>query len=120
MMSKKKRFQEALKQRLVKVYSEAFKNYKDQKVLFKKRVHYRGKNIGIVRSLLILSEQSRIPIDYHLYRKNAAQPWKIYDMDVDGISMVSSLRSSTERMLHENNLDLQKAIESLEKTAIAN
>jgi len=52
-----------------------------------------------------------VPIDYRLYRKNGQ--WKVYDVVVDGVSLVSNYRSTFAEQIRKGGID--GLIEALER-----
>ncbi|MCP4672642.1 MAG: ABC transporter substrate-binding protein, partial [Desulfobacula sp.] len=53
-----------------------------------------------------------IPIDYRLY-KTKSENWMVYDLVIEGVSLVGNYRSQFDQMLQKNSYE--KLVESLEK-----
>ncbi len=87
------RFVEAFKVMLIRTYSKSLTEYAGQKINF---LPYRppaeGKRTTKVQTVISQSNGPEIPIDYSLRIKNDI--WKVYDIKIDGISLVTNYRNS--------------------------
>jgi phospholipid transport system substrate-binding protein len=87
------RFTEAFKSMLIRTYSKSLTEYAGQKIEF---LPYRPadptKMTTEVSSRILQSNGPAIPIDYRLRLKDDA--WKVYDITIDGISLVTNYRNS--------------------------
>ena len=91
--AQKQRIAQEFQELLVRTYATTLLNYSDQEVEY---LPFRGKP-GDKRVTVSTRVHDRggppIPINYRLYRTSDGR-WKIYDVVVDGVSLVSSYRSS--------------------------
>ncbi len=77
---------------LVRTYASALADYSDQTVkFFPVRGGYQGKNTVRVDSQIIRTDGPSITVNYKLVSKGAQ--WKLYDLTVEGISLLESFRS---------------------------
>ena len=87
------RFTEAFKTMLIRTYSKSLTEYAGEKIKF---LPYRppaeGKRTVKVKTVINLSNGPEVPIDYSLRIKNDI--WKVYDIKIDGISLVTNYRNS--------------------------
>jgi len=87
------RFVEAFKSMLIRTYSKSLTEYAGQKIDF---LPYRpaedGKMTTEVSSRILQPNGPAIPIDYRLRLKDDA--WKVFDITIDGISLVTNYRNS--------------------------
>lgn len=87
------RFTEAFKNMLIRTYSKSLTEYAGQKIEF---LPYRpadtSKMTTEVNSRILPANGPAIPIDYRLRLKDDA--WKVYDITIDGISLVTNYRNS--------------------------
>lgn len=60
----------------------------------------------------IVTDTIEIPIDYRMYQTDAGQ-WMVYDLVVEGVSLVANYRSQFSRMLESDSFDA--LIRELEK-----
>jgi phospholipid transport system substrate-binding protein len=86
-------FTNAFKTMLIRTYSKSLTEYAGQKIEF---LPYRppvdGKMTTEVGSRIVPTNGPAIPIDYRLRLKDDA--WKVYDITIDGISLVTNYRNS--------------------------
>ncbi len=85
------RFVEAFKAMLIRTYSKSLTEYAGEEIKF---LPYRppaeGKRTVKVKTLIKQSGGPEIPINYSLRIKNDI--WKVYDIKIDGISLVTNYR----------------------------
>ncbi len=75
---------------LVRTYSKSLQEFSDQKINFFPTDAKNGK--AMVKSEVIQSGGPRIPVSYRMRVKDNA--WKVYDISIDGISLVTSYRGT--------------------------
>lgn len=100
---------------LERSYGNRLSEYHDQTVEFGK-VKIRGR-IAIVDSEVIDAEK-KTPVRYKLVHKKTG--WKVYDIKVEGISMVSTFRSDFRQAVRKKGIDgfladLRKQVGKLEE-----
>jgi len=87
------RFVAAFKTMLVRTYSKSLTEYAGEEIKF---LPYRppaeGKRTVKVKTLIQQSNGPEIPINYSLRIKNDI--WKVYDIKIDGISLVTNYRNT--------------------------
>jgi len=87
------RFVDAFKDMLIRTYSKSLQEYADQKIEF---LPYQppaeGKRTVVVKTQIQQDSGPAIPIDYRLRIKDDI--WKVFDIRIDGISLVTNYRSS--------------------------
>ncbi len=87
------RFTEAFKTMLIRTYSKSLTEYAGQEIQF---LPYRppaeGKRTTKVKTVINQGTGPDIPIIYSLRIKNDI--WKVYDIKIDGISLVTNYRNS--------------------------
>ncbi|WP_456374340.1 MlaC/ttg2D family ABC transporter substrate-binding protein [Thiolapillus sp.] len=91
--AQKQRIAREFRELLVRTYATTLLNYSDQEVEY---LPFRGKpEDKRVTVATRVHDQGGppIPINYRLYRTSDGR-WKIYDVVVDGVSLVSNYRSS--------------------------
>jgi phospholipid transport system substrate-binding protein len=88
---------------LVRTYASALANYSDQTVrFFPVRGGYQGKSNLEVNSQIDRPDGPPVKVNYRLVYKGS---WKIYDLNVEGISMLGSFRSQFADQLANGNID---------------
>jgi len=86
----------------VRIFSQLLKtSYADHLDEFvKAKVNYLGENLdgnrGEVR-IVVLRANDRIPVNFHVLKKS--ESWKIYDLNIEGVSMVSNYQCQFQRAI---------------------
>ncbi len=70
-------------------------------------VAYDGESVskdrGVVKTKIITNDGTEIPINYRLLKKNGK--WMIYDVVVEGVSLVSNYRTQFNRIIKGSSFD---------------
>ncbi len=77
---------------LVRTYSTALMEYSGETVTYLPTQADGDGKIAVVRTQVVRNGGPTIPIDYRLYP--AGGDWKVFDVAVDGVSLVASYRTS--------------------------
>jgi phospholipid transport system substrate-binding protein len=77
------------------VYMDRILEYDDQKVVFEKELSL-GNNKAEVKSRIVTSSRE-IPMNYRMIEKNGE--WRVYDVIIEGVSMVKNYRSQFRKIL---------------------
>lgn len=103
-------FQKEFTTLLVRTYASALADYRDEVVKFYPvRGGYAGKSSVRVNSQIIRSNGPSIPVNYRLLWSDGE--WKLYDMSVEGVSLLESFRSQFADKLATGDInDLIRAI----------
>jgi phospholipid transport system substrate-binding protein len=80
------------------VYMDRILAYSDEKVVFNKEK--KKKDRALVYSSVV-TKSKEIPMDYRLVQKSGE--WKVYDVVVEGVSLVKNYRSQFREMLSKEN-----------------
>jgi len=78
---------------IVRTYSTALLEYSGQKIDFLPARGKAGSKQVSVKTEIHPAQGPTIPITYSLYENDDAQ-WKVYDVSIDGISLVNNYRTS--------------------------
>ena len=92
------------------VYADRLLAYSDQKVLFEKEIMLK-KGRAEVQSYLQTSDGKKIPLFYRLTDKSGS--WKVYDIIIEGVSMVKNYRTQFRKIISKDSPD--KLLEILRK-----
>jgi phospholipid transport system substrate-binding protein len=106
--AKKDEFTDLFIKRLRASYLEKISLYTDEKVFFKKPVQNKRK-VRIPTE--IISNNNRISMIYKMYKSK--KDWKIYDVEIEGISIISTYRSQFDQVLSKGTID--ELLQKLEK-----
>lgn len=97
-------FQKQFTTTLIRTYASALTSYEDQQVHFYPvRGGYAGQNSVVVNSEITSSETDSIRVSYRLIRSGSS--WRLYDMSVEGVSMLGSFRSQFADILSRGNME---------------
>lgn len=97
---KKDRFKELFTKRLRTSYLGKLALYSDEKVIFEPPVKIKKK---IHISTFLMSEDRKTSILYKLYK--SSDDWKIYDFEIQGVSIIRSYRSQFSQILESGTID---------------
>ena len=97
---KKERFTELFIKRLKASYLSNFTLYTDEKVSYEPSVQVKEK---IHAPTYLISKDKKISILYKFYK--AQKNWKIYDLEIQGVSIIRSYRSQFNSILESGTVD---------------
>lgn len=90
--AQKKSFTAAFRQLLVRTYSKSLSEYTGQKLIYLPFRAKAGATKVTVKTEIDQNSGFPIPINYSLFIKGDA--WKVYDIKIDGLSLVTNYRGS--------------------------
>ena len=96
----KKRFTELFVDLLKASYVEKLALYTDEKIVYKTPVQIKKK---IQIPTVLISKDSEISMLYKLYKSKHG--WRIYDLEVEGVSIVQTYRSQFDEVLRDGSID---------------
>jgi phospholipid transport system substrate-binding protein len=96
----KKRFTDLFIQRLKASYLKNFTLYTDEKLFYEPAVQVKKK---IHTPTYLISKDKKISILYKFYK--AEKNWKIYDLEIQGVSIIRSYRSQFSGILESGTVD---------------
>ena len=88
---------------LVRTYSSSLSQYRDQKIQVKPLQVAPGDEDVIVRTAILQENGPQIPIDYRM--EKAKDGWKVYDVVIDGASLVTTYRGSFNDQIQRGGID---------------
>jgi len=97
---KKERFTELFIKRLKASYLNNFTLYTDEKIFYEPSVQAEKK---IHTPTYLVSKDKKISILYKFYK--AEKNWKIYDLEIQGVSIIRSYRSQYSSILESGTID---------------
>lgn len=110
----KSRFIPLFKRLLENTYMNTIERYKGEKVSFTKEVK-QSKTV-IRADSVVTSKGADFKVSYRL-RKNG-RDWKVFDVIIEGVSVISNYRSQFQQMLRrENSAEIEKMLARLEHAA---
>lgn len=87
---------------LVRTYTKVFTVYRDQKIEVKPLRVAPG-DTEVTVNTLIIKPGSQFPVDYEM--KKAADGWKVFDISIEGVSMVMSYRGTFASQIEQDGID---------------
>jgi phospholipid transport system substrate-binding protein len=97
---KKERFTELFIELLKDTYLDSVTLYTNEKVVFKETVQVKNR-VHIPAELI--SENNKYSMLYKFYKSK--QGWKIYDIEVQGVSLIRTYRSQFDSVLSKGTID---------------
>lgn len=97
-------FIEAFRERQIKAYSRAFRNYHGQVVTFGKTRLSKDGSRASITSQVVKSDGSRTPIEFKLYKNDQTGQWLIYDARISGLGLLKTYRSQVDSRLQQVSL----------------
>ena len=88
---------------LVRTYTKVFTVYRDQTVEVKPFRMAPDDTEVTVKTVIIKPGSQPIPVDYEM--KIAADGWKVFDISIEGVSMVMSYRGTFASEIQESGID---------------
>ena len=98
--AQRKEFVELFRDLLQGVYADRLLAYSNQKIIFDKENMLR-KDQAEVQSYLQTADGKKIPLFYRLTDKSGS--WKVYDVIIEGVSMVNNYRSQFREILAKDS-----------------
>jgi phospholipid transport system substrate-binding protein len=97
------RFVQQFRTLLVRTYASSLLDYSDQKISVGAYHAQPGATDVVVHSDVQQPGAMPIPIDYRMSLKDGE--WKVYDVTVDGVSLVTNYRASFATQIQQSGLD---------------
>ncbi len=90
--AERERFQEAFKRTLIRSYGSAMLKYSDQEIVFLPFREDPTKDNATVKTEIDVGDSKPVPVDYNVRLVDGE--WKVYDVIIDGISVVVNYRGT--------------------------
>ena len=100
----KKRLSEEFRTLLVRTYSNALTTYKDQTVRYKPTRMQSDDTEVAVKTEIVQPGSKPIQLEYSLEKQN--EGWKVYDVMVTGVSLVTTYRDTFTQEIRANGVDV--------------
>ncbi|KTD20716.1 MlaC/ttg2D family ABC transporter substrate-binding protein [Legionella londiniensis] len=113
--AEKRAFTREFTQLVIRTYASPLAEYSDEKVKFLPLRGGINSRFVRVNSVIVRSNGQNIPLSYSLVSKNGQ--WKIYDLSVEGVSLLQSFRSQFSQVLQNSNM--QELIQQMRKQKAA-
>jgi phospholipid transport system substrate-binding protein len=97
------RFTEEFRTLLVRTYAGALLEYSNEEIRYLPMPPVNNAEDVTVRTEFLPKNRIAIPIDYRMHFLNGA--WKVYDVTVDGVSLVTNYRGSFASQIREGGIE---------------
>ncbi len=98
-----KRLMSEFRTLLVRTYTLAFSQYRNQTVDYKPLRMAANDTDVVVQSLIKQSSGAPVAVDYHLEKTESG--WKVYNIKIEGISLVENYRNTFNTEIQKNGVD---------------
>lgn len=96
-------FQAEFRTLLLRTYATALSKYKDQTIEYLPLRMTDGAKTASVKTRILQSGGQPIAVNYSLARE--AETWKVYDIVIEGVSLVTNYRGQFSQEIRQNGLD---------------
>ncbi len=96
-------FQTEFRTLLLRTYATALSKYKDQTIDYKPLRLADGATTATVKTTILPPGGQPIAVDYSLEKQ--PESWKMYDIVIEGVSLVTNYRSQFAQEIRQNGLD---------------
>ena len=104
--NQKQQFNNEFRTLLVRTYSRAFMEINNWTINYLPIIPLSDEKKVVIKTQVIQSGQKPISIDYKMY--NAGEQWKIYDLIIEGVSLVTNYRT-----IFKNDNEKSKSLDSI-------
>ncbi len=98
-----KRLTEEFKTLLVRTYSNALTSYKNQTVVYKPTKMQPGETDVVVKTEIVQPGAKPVQLDYAVVKQDDG--WKVYDVIVAGVSLVTNYRDTFNQEVRANGIN---------------
>jgi phospholipid transport system substrate-binding protein len=99
----RKKLVDEFRSMLVRTYSNALEGYQGQEMKVLPSRNKAGDSEATVRNQFTRAGGKPVPIDYQMRKTDSG--WKIYDISVEGISLVLTYRSEFDQVVKQEGID---------------
>lgn len=101
--AQQKRLVEEFRALLVRTYTSAFTQYRNQSVEYRRPRMSAGDTDVVVQSLIKQPSGQPLAVDYSM--EKTANGWKVYNVKIEGVSLVENYRSTFNSEIQKNGID---------------
>lgn len=96
-------FTNEFKKLLIRTYAKAISNYSGQKIAYLPSRAGKKESEAMVMTMVSEEGGPKIPVNYRMHQSDDA--WLVYDIIIDGVSLVSNYRTSFASKIRRAKLD---------------
>ena len=110
MRAEKTHFSELFATLLENSYASKIEAYNNEKIIYIKEFMDDDEH-AVVKSKVVTAARDEFTLDYHLFKQKGK--WMVYDVVIEGVSLVSNYRSQFNKTITSNGYDsLLKKLQS--------
>ena len=102
--AQRRRFEKEFKSLLVRTYATALFEYTGQEIIYKPLHNKEGADRVVVKTEIVPNDGPNRPLHYAL-KKGKDGAWLVYDVSIDGISLVTNYRTAYGRIIESKGID---------------
>jgi phospholipid transport system substrate-binding protein len=91
------------RQLLVRTYAKSLLKYSDEEIVYEKETAGTRKGTVLVQTKVQAPGSTPLPVDYRLHRQSGS--WKVYDVVIENVSLISNYRNEFKRVLAGGGID---------------
>ncbi len=112
-------FQKEFRTLMLYTYASALSKYRNQTIEYKPLKDYADDKQVVVKTLILQSGGQPIGVDYTLESINDS--WKVYDISIEGVSLVTNYRSQFGNEIRQGSIDslIQKLADKNKENLVA-
>jgi len=99
------KFVSSMRHNLARTYAHALMQYKNQQVIFEPEKATKGKKIVAVKTQIIDVNKPTINVVFKMRQNKKTGQWKVFDMVVEGISLLSSKKAELSKRLAKQGVE---------------
>ena len=88
---------------LIRTYASALSKYRNQTIEYKTLSEQSGDTDVTVKTLILQPGGEPLPLNYKLDK--AGEDWKVYDLEINGVSLVNSYRGQFSTEIRKSGMD---------------
>lgn len=113
-------FQKEFRSLMLRTYATALSKYRNQTIEYKPLRSQPTDKEATVKTLILQPGGQPVAVDYTLEKTDGA--WKVYDIVIEGVSLVTNYRSQFSNEIKQSGIDglIQKLVEKNKQAGIAN
>ena len=101
--SQREKFVGEFRTLLIRTYAKALLEYSDEEIVYLPVEENPDSNLVVVKTRINQAGSTAVPIDYRMHVSGGE--WKVVDLVVDGVSLISTYRGSFASQIKKSGLD---------------
>lgn len=98
-------FARSMRNYLARTYAMALMQYKKQEVIYGPEKSVKGKKIVAIKTQIVEVNKPTINVDFKMRKNKKTGEWKVFDMVVEGISLLSSKKAELNKRIAKQGVD---------------